>query len=248
MKLTPRCLIGSLAATAGVFALVRWSAHIGRKVWSPKVFGWRNPLKPQPIIEEQTDCPVRLIRPRFYSFMSIGSSIGSTLKIDLVNVSNKTVHSFTVSYQSSEPSDTGASGWVPETHLEPGQFHTIGTSSNGNDRVTFSVDFVQFADVDVWFANPPRETVKPEGVRAGAQAAAEYLREVLKSEGASAVMEVLPRTRSKMGIWKFSEEGDYGTFGFYYGVTKTVVCVEHAYQKSGPTGVERFLLNEDNSI
>ena len=244
MKLTPRFAIVFLTFTAGVLVVAGWSAHIGRKVWSPRVFAWRNPFKPQPIIEEQVNCPVRLVRPRFYSFMSIGSTIGSVLKIDVKNVSDKPIHSFTISYHSSEPTDTGGGGWHPETLLQPEQFHTIGTSSYGDEKVTFSVDFVQFADGDTWFANPPTVTVKPDGVQAGAQAAIEYLREVLELDGATAVMSVLPRIRPKMGLWKFSAEGDFGHSGFDYGITNAVVSVEYAYQKEGLSGVEKFLTRQ----
>lgn len=245
MKLTPRFAIAFLTFTASVLAVAGWSAHIGQKVWSPKVFAWRNPFKPQPIIEEQANCPVRLVDPRFYSFMSIGSSIGSVLKLDVKNVSNKPIHSFVVSYRSSEPTDTGSGGWQPETLLLPGQSHTIGTSSQGDDRVTFSVDFVQFADGDVWYADPPRATVKPEGARAGAQAATEYLRKVLESEGAGAVMDALPSIRLRVEKPEFSTDEAFGYFGFYDGVTNTVVRVEHAYQKSGLPGVEEFLTKQN---
>jgi len=244
MKLTPRFAIVFLTFTAGVLAVAGWSAHIGRKVWSPRVYAWRNPFNPQPIIEEQTNCPVRLVRPRFYSFMSIGSSIGSVLKLDVKNLSDKPIHSFTVSYHSPEPTDTGSIGVQPETLLQPEHSSNISTSSNGDDRVTFSVDFVQFADGDTWFANPPTATVKPEGVQAGAQAAIEYLREVLELNGATAVMSVLPRIRPKMGLWRFSAEGDFGCFGFDYGITNAVVSVEYAYQKNGLSGVEEFLTRQ----
>lgn len=241
MKLMSRSVIALLTFAVGGIALAGWSSHIGRKVWSPRVFAWRNPFKLRPIIEEQENCPVRLVRPRFYSFMSIGSSIGSVLKIDVENLRNKPIHSFNISYHSSVQSDTGSSGWQLETHLKPKQFYTIGTSSTGNERVTFSVDFIQFADGDIWFADPPRDTVTPEGVQAGAEAATAYLRGVLESDGVSAVMRVLPKIRSKMGVWKFSTEGDFGHFGFYCGVTNTVVRVEYAYQKNGLSEVEKFL-------
>jgi hypothetical protein len=244
MKLTPRFAIGFLTFAAGVLAVAGWSAHIGRKVWSPRVFAWRNPFKPQPIIEEQANCPVRLVRPRFYSFMSIGSSIGSVLDLDVKNVSSKPIHSFTISYHSPEPLDTGSSSWHPETHLQPEQSHTSGTSSRGNDRVTFSVDFVQFADGDIWFANPLRATVKPEGVRAGAQAATEYLCKVLESDGAAVVMDVLPYIRVKVESPEVSTEEVLSYFGFYCGVTNTVVRVEHAYQRDGLSGVEKFLTQQ----
>lgn len=230
-----------LTVTAGVLAVAAWSAHLGRKVWSPQVFAWRNPYKPQPIIEEQANCPVRLVRPRFYSFMSIGSSVGSTLKLDIKNLSEKPIHSFTISFDSLKPSDTGSIGVQPETLLQPKQSQSIGTSSNGSDTVTFSVDFVQFADGDVWFADPPRTTVKPEGVRAGAQASIEYLRKVLDRDGAAAVIDVLPYIRIKVEFPDSSTNDIFGIFGFYCGVTNTVVRVEHAFQKDGLSGVEKFL-------
>ncbi|MGI8669407.1 MAG: hypothetical protein ACR2J3_06085 [Aridibacter sp.] len=245
MKFTPRFTIISLAVGGSILALANWSSRIGRKVWSPKVFAWRNPFKPQPIFEKQPNCPVRFVRPRFYSFMSIGSSIGSVLNIDLVNISNKPIHSFMVSYHSSEPADTGASGCELESLLQPKQFYTIGNSSDGDDRVTFSIDFVQFADGDVWFASPPRATVKPEGVKLGFRAALDYLRELLELEGASAVLDVLPRIRSKMSLWKFPMEEDLSSFGFHYGITKAVVSVQYAYKKGGLSEIGKFLMKQN---
>ncbi len=244
MKLTRRFAIALLTFTVGVLAVVGWSAHIGRKVWSQRVFAWRNPFKPPPIIEEQANCPVRLVHSRFYSFMAIGSSIGSTLRLDVKNVSNKPIHSFTVSYRSLEPTDTGSIGVHPETLLQPKQSHTIGISSNDDDKITFSVDFIQFADGAVWYANPPRATVKPEGVRAGARAVIEYLRKVLESDGAAAVIDVLPYIRVKVESPEFTTNEVFGHFGFYCGTTNTVVRVEHAYQRDGLSGVEKFLTGE----
>lgn len=244
MKLRLRIAVALLTFTAGILAVAGWSAHIGRNVWSPRVFAWRNPFKPQPIIEGQVNCPVRLVHSRFYSFMSVDSSIGSVLRFDAKNVSNKPIHSFTISYHSLEPTDTGSIGVHPEILLQPEQSETIGVSSNGNDRVTFSVDFVQFVDGDVWYANPPKATVKPEGVQAGAQAATEYLREVLESDGAAAVIDGLPDIRVKVESPEFSTNEVFGYFGFYCGVTNTVVRVEHAYQRDGLSGVERFLTRQ----
>ena len=241
MKVTPRSAIALVTFTVGVLAAIGWSARIGRKVWSPRVFAWRNFFKPPPLIEEQANCPVRLVRPRFYSFASIGSSVGSVLKLDVENVSNKPVHSFTVSYRSPEPTGTGSGGWQPETLLLPGQSHTISGNSNGRDRVTFSVDYVQFADGDVWYADPPRATVKPEGVRAGAQAASDHLREVLASSGASAVMDALPRIHVDVQESVFSMRERYGYFGFYQGVNHVVVRVQYAYRRGGLPSVEALL-------
>jgi hypothetical protein len=239
MKITPRLTITLLTFIAGV-AAVSYSSHLGRKVWSPRVFAWRNPLKPQPIIEEQPGCPLHAVSPRFYSFMSIGSSIGSVLNIDLKNISNKPIHSFSVSFYSPDPLDSGGSGWHPPL-LQPGQLQTISNSSRGKDRVKFSVDFVQFADGDVWYSDSPSAAVKPEGVRAGAQTAAEHLLRILESNGAAAVMDALPRIRADVDYPDFSTREVFGHSGFYCGVTNTEVSVQHAYQEGGLSQVEDLL-------
>src|SRR5688500_10352004 len=175
MKITPFLSVALLTFTAGVLAAAGYSSNIGRKVWSPGVFGWRNFFKPQPIIEEQPGSPLHIVDTRFYSFMSIGSSVGSVLKLDFTNVSSKPIHSFTVSHHSPDPLDTGSFGCQPQTLLQPEHSETTGISSRGKDGVRFSVDFVQFADGNVWYSDPPQATVKPEGVRAGAEAATKHL-------------------------------------------------------------------------
>ncbi len=240
MKITPRLTITLLTFIAGV-AAVGYSSHLGRKVWSPRVFAWRNPFKPQPIIEEQLSSPLRIVDTRFYSFMSIGSSIGSVLKLDFKNISSKPIHSFSVSYYSPDPLDTGGFGCQPETPLQPGQSQTSGVSSRGRDRVNFSIDFVQFADGDIWYSDPPSATVKPEGVRAGAQAATEHLLRILESDGAAAVMDALPRIRADVDYPDFSTREVFGHSGFYCGVTNTEVRVQHAYQEGGLSQVEDLL-------
>ncbi len=240
MKITPRLTITLLTFIAGVVA-VSYSSHLGRKVWSPRVFAWRNPFKPQPIIEEQPNSPLRIVDTRFYSFMSIGSSIGSVLKLDLKNMSSKPIHSFSVSFYSPDPLDNGGAGYQPETLLQPGQLQTIGDSSRGRDRVKFRVDFVQFADGDVWYSDPPSAAVKPEGLRAGAQTAAEHLLRILESNGLAAVMDALPRIRADVDYPDFSTREVFGDSGFYCGVTNTEVRVQHAYQEGGLSQVEDLL-------
>jgi hypothetical protein len=241
MRLTSRFAIALLTFTVGLLAAAGWSARLGQKVWSPRVFAWRNFFKTRPIIEEQANCPVRLVKPRFYSFMAIGTSIGSVLKVDVKNISSRPIHLFTVSYRSPEPSDTGSGGWQPKKPLQSGQSEIIGMSPNSNHIVTFSVDFVQFADGDIWCADPPRATVKPLGVQMGAQAAREYLLKTLESGGAAAVMAALPAIHLYVDSPEFSTNEAYGHFGFYCGVTKTIVQVEQAYREGASSGVEKFL-------
>jgi hypothetical protein len=245
MKITPRLTIAALTFIAGVLAVVGWSNHVGRKVWSPRVFAWRNFFKPRPIIEDQPGSPLHIADTRFYSFMSIGSSVGSVLKLDFKNVSSKPIHSFSVSYYSPDPLDTGSFGCQPETFLRPNHLETTSVSSRGRERVKFSVDFVQFADGDVWYSEPPTATVTPEGVRAGAQAATRHLLKILESDGAAAVMSALPRIRADVDSPDFSTREVFGHFGFYCGVTNTEVRVRHAYQAGGLSQVEDLLRQQD---
>jgi hypothetical protein len=242
MKITTR--LAFLALT--FVAAAGYSSHLGRKVWSPQVFAWRNPLKLQPIIEEQSDCPLMVVNTRFYSFMSIGSSIGSVLKIDVKNISSKPIHSFSVSYYSPDPLDTSGAGIQPEKLLQPGQVQSIGDSSRGKERVEFSVDFVQFADGDVWYSDPPSAAVKPEGVKAGAEASTEHLRRILESKGAEAVMNLLPRIRADVDYPDFSTREAFGDSGFYCGITNTEVRVQYAYQEGGLSEVEDLLRQNYN--
>ena len=241
LKVTTHLTIALLTSIAGVLAAAGWSSSIGRKVWSPEVFAWRDFLKPQPAIEGQPRSPLHIVGTRFYSFMSLGSSIGSVLKLDFKNVSNKPIHSFSVSYYSSDPLDKGGFGCQPQTLLQPDHIETTGVSSRGRDRMTFSVDFVQFADGDVWYSDPPKDSVKPEGVRAGSQAAAKHLLRILESNGAAAVMDALPRIRADVDSPEFSTREVFGDFGFYCGITNIEVRVQHAYQEGGLSEVEDLL-------
>jgi hypothetical protein len=246
MKIRPGLTIAVLTFTVGILATAGWSASVGRKVWAPRVFGWRNFLKPHPIIEEQPGSPLRIVDTRFYSFMSIGSSVGSVLNLDFKNVSSRPIHSFSVSYYSPDPLDTGSFGCQPQTFLQPEHLETTSVSSRGRDRVTFSVDFVQFADGDVWYSDPLKATVKPEGVRAGAEAATKHLLRILKSDGAAAVMDALPRIRADVPSPDFSTREVFGDFGFYCGVTNVEVRVQHAYLEGGLLQVEDLLRRQRN--
>ena len=83
---------------------------------------------------------------------------------------------------------------------------------------TLTIDFVQFADGTTWFSNSPYSNVKPDGLRAGAKAAADYLLVVMNREGVEGVMDHLPRihadVREPGGPWLNPE---FGLFGFYCG-------------------------------
>jgi hypothetical protein len=122
-----------------------------------KGFRYRDVQVEAVTVEEQINCPLL-----FCSFTSIGPSIDSILKVDIKNISNEPIHSFSVTYHSREPTghSEGYSGLLP-----PGQSYTFSVSCRGKRRLHFSIDFVPFANGDVWYADPPGASVKPEGVQ-----------------------------------------------------------------------------------
>ena len=110
--------------------------------------------------------------------------------------------------------------------------------------MSLTVDFAQFADGDTWFSHSPDSNVKPEGVRAGAGAAAGYLLRVLGGGGMPQFMAVLPRIHADvMEPGGAARNPGYGVFGFYSGVTNIVVRVEHEYKLGGTQGWRHFCVH-----
>jgi hypothetical protein len=241
MKST-KLLILLLAIMTGVFSAATWSASLGKRVWGPRVFAWRNPLRQLPQIDLRPDSPLLISNPRYYSFMSIGSSIGGTLHFDIANRSNKPVHSYQCRYYSSVRVGNGAYGSQPEQPLLPGQSREDSISTHEYAPLTLTIDFVQFADGTTWFSNSPQAIVKPDGLAAGAKAATNYLLTVNSRDGVQAVMDTLPRIHADVREpYGADTNPEFGVFGFYCGVTNTVVRVEHEYRDGGARSVETFL-------
>src|ERR1700694_829063 len=98
MKYTKRLLIALLTFIIGSLCAAIWSAHLGTRVWSPRVFAWRNPLRQPPKIDLRPDSPLLISNPRYYSFTSIGSGVGGELRFEVTNRSDKLVHSYQCRY------------------------------------------------------------------------------------------------------------------------------------------------------
>jgi hypothetical protein len=123
------------------------AASVGR------IFTWRNYFKSSPDIEQQPDTPLVIRNPRFYSDWSWRYEIGATLNYDVVNVSQKPIHSFFESESSGEPWGPSGSLSQPEPALKPGDSTAMKTSVSGKSRVKLTVEFVQFADGTTWYSN-----------------------------------------------------------------------------------------------
>jgi hypothetical protein len=204
-----------------------------------RIFTWRNYFKSSPAIEQQSDAPLVIRNPRFYSHWSWGYGIGPTLDYNVVNVSQKPIHSFTTSHRSAELWDTGASVSQPESALKPGDSMSRKDSVSGKSRIALTVDFVQFADGTTWYSTDGQKVVHPDGVRAGAREAAEHLIKVLESSGPEAVLKSLPRIHADVSD-RMSTINAWG-FGHYCGVTNVVVKVQHANREGGLRAIEGAL-------
>src|SRR5262245_47893468 len=103
-----------------------------------RIFTWRNYFKSSPAIEQQSDAPLVIRNPRFYSHWSWRYSIGPTLDYNVINVSQKPIHSFTTSHRSAEPWDTGASVRQPESTLKAGDSMSMKDSVSGKSRIALT--------------------------------------------------------------------------------------------------------------
>jgi hypothetical protein len=179
--------------------------------------------------------------------MSIGSRVGGVLHFDITNRSNRPVHSYDCRYYSPSPVGNGSYGSQPQKSLLPGQSCDDSISAHEYAPLTLTIDFVQFADGTTWFSNSPQSTVKPDGLRAGAKAAANYLLTVMTRDGVQAVMTSLPRIHADVSEpFGSVNNPEFGIFGFYCGVTNIAVRVEHEYEEGGPERVEAFLCSYPN--
>lgn len=258
MNYTMRFAIGFVSFFIVILGAVIWSARLGKHVWAPRVFAWRNPLRPAPQIDVNSDSPLLISNPRYYSLMSmvlsfeprpVGSGVGGVLRFEVTNRSNKVIHSYGCRYYSPVLVGNGSHGSNPEEGLGPGQSRNDSISTHEYAPLTLTIDFVQFADGTTWTSNSPQSTVKPNGLRAGAQAAVSYLLRMMNRGGTEAVMDTLRRihadVREPNGQGNQSE---FGLFGFYCGVANVAVRLAHEYQDGGRIGVETFLRYWQESV
>jgi hypothetical protein len=211
------------------------------------MFTWRNYFRSPPIIKQQPDAPLVIRNPKFRSYLSWNLGFITILNHDMVNVSQKAIHSFSVSQHSGEPCGPGVNVSLPESPLKPGESLHTGVSVRGKNGVTLMVEFVQFADWTTWYAGPGQKTVHPDGVRAGERAAAEHLIKVLGSAGPEAVLKALPSIHAHVHD-RFATHEVWG-FGYYCGVTNVSVRVQHANREGGLSAIEgvlRRILGEAN--
>jgi hypothetical protein len=197
------------------------------------IFRWRNYLRARPLISQRPDSPMRILNTKSYAYASLGSSIGTELVFDVENSGEKPIHSFATSHWSPISYDVGSSGTQPAPPLAAGQKISQVISTSGKTRLTLTTQFVQYLDGSVCYSHASDSPVKPRGVQAGLQAAADHLLGVFEREGAASVMETLPKIHVYVGHPMSPPDLEFGIFGFYSGVTRASVFVEHVYRHHG---------------
>jgi hypothetical protein len=194
-----------------------------------RVFTWRNWIRSRPHIADQTGCPLQVLRPRLYSYASIGSRIGrigTSLRFDLRNISDKTIHSYFWRHASPVREANGGYGCEPEGGMPPDALHREVADLGWRGAITLTIDFVQFRDGDVWLSSDPRSAVTRAGLQAGAQQGADHLLRVLRDGGISSLGDALRRIHrdvQETAMAPREGERNLGTFGFYAGVTRAAV-------------------------
>ncbi len=192
---------------------------------SRRVFTWRNLFRAAPRVAEQPGCPLQPLRPRFYSHASLGSRIATTLRLDLRNISDKTIHSYFWRHQSPVMKANGGFGCRPQGGMAPGTCHQEAAYLPWRGRLTITIDLVQFADGTIWLTADPESAVKQAGLEAGARAAGDHLLRVWREGGRQSLTAALPRIHADVqeAAWSRERQARLGVFGFYSGVTRASV-------------------------
>ena len=203
----------------------------GGGVTRRRVFTWRNLLRSPPRIAHQPGCPLQVLRPRLYSYASIGSRIRTSLRFDLRNVSDKTIHSYFWRHASRVKEANGGFGCQPDGGLSPDAHQHEIADLGWRGPITLTIDFVQFRDGEVWLSSDPDSFVTRAGLQAGCRLAVEHLLRVWRHGGTETFSDALRRIHRDVHETAAAvpEDGESpGSFGFYAGVTRAAVVASNA--------------------
>jgi hypothetical protein len=206
-----------------------------------RVFTWRNPVRRPPRTANQPGCPLQVIRPRLYSYASLGSRIGTSLRFDLRNISDKTIHSYFWRHASPVREANGGFGCQPDVGMSPDTHHQEIADLGWRGPITITIDFVQFLDGGLWLSSDPQSSVTLAGLHAGSRRAADHLLRVWRGGGMESLADALPWIHRDVQETAAAarERGERpGPFGFYAGVTRAAVVARSV----GADDVESALL------
>jgi hypothetical protein len=190
-----------------------------------RVFTWRNFFRRAPRIAEQPGCPLQVLRPRFYSFASVGSRIGSSLQFDLRNTSDKTVHSYFWRHASPVREANGGFGCQPDGGMSPHTEHREGAYLAWRGPLTITIELVQFLDGGLWLPSDPQGSISQARLTAGSRSAADHLLRVWREGGTQSLAAALPHIHRDVRETAAASREQGRTASFYAGVTHAAVVV-----------------------
>ena len=189
-----------------------------------RVFTWRNLVRSTPHIADQPGCPLQVLRARLYSHASIGSRIWTSLRFDVRNISDTTIHSYSWRHASPVRKANGGLGCHPEGWLPPDARQHESAHLTWRGPITVTIDFVQFHDGEVWLSSDPHSYVTRAGLQAGSQPAAEHLLRAWRNGGTASLGDALRCIHRDVNETAGAvRERGYGPSGFYAGVTRATV-------------------------
>jgi hypothetical protein len=191
-----------------------------------RVLTWRNLVRSRPRIADQLGCPLQVLRPRLYSYASLGSRIGTSLRFDLRNIGDKTIHSYFWRHASPVKEANGGFGCQPDGGMSPDTHHQEIADLGWRGPITVTIDFVQFRDGEVWLSSDPHSSVTLAGLQAGCRRAADHLLRVWRDGGMASLGDALRCIHRDVQETAAAvrERGESpGVPGFYAGVTRAAV-------------------------
>ncbi len=158
------------------------------------------------------------------------------------NVSDKSIRAYTIRQFNGEFSNnngmTSFSYPATATFFKPYQIRSEDIGESGlqkiPENIKIAVDFVEFADGSTWGQDISKSAQRLEGLRAGAEASLEYLKNTNKQNGIEAVIKSLDEikvapTETQNDIWKS---------GFKTGINIIKIRIKRVYETHGNNGVE----------
>jgi len=193
-------------------------------------------------IEEQPDTPLLI------SFVKNNASTAYTPEIQLaiLNTSDKPITAYAIRYDVMRKHwERGglsfANSVLPNSVLRPGEsrLQEVGGGEKYSDAVSairVSVDFVEFLDGKRWGADSYESGECLDGMRAGGRTASRYLKRILDTEGAAAVVNAVET--EIQDIPSPSDRSAKWLQGFRTGIASIRGRIKQAYDNAGLTGVE----------
>jgi len=193
-------------------------------------------------VASQPDAPLLISLERVYASNPLKPQINFAVE----NIGGKPVRAYSIRYDS-VAGKSERSGLVYDHVMEPSDFtrpgqwqsfaYTHTAASEPSDRITFSVDFVEFEDGATWGADTFNSSDRIAGRRAGAEAERNRLTRIMTQSGIDAVIKAAESGFAEPPQGHSSEWEQT----FREGARVIATRVQHEFKERGAAGIELAL-------